>query len=546
MSRRRSSGIALALLSFVIYACTIFVLPQVQDARYCCEQSSIAAAFSNIMYGTPLGSLYSSVFDYFVERLNEPLERTLEQAQTPGAGLPVSPAGELFKTTRDGNGIGYPLVATAAFRLFGMHAWGLMLTMLILMAVSAAAFLVRFSGAAFAVIVTLYFSALTVMLFTPLVWDPPFAINITVGGIRYFSLIAVLPLFHILFELVHSRATLPALRRRNVMLLGLQTAILVLAILVRGSALSLIGAIALVWLALAWRHGREPGRLRMLCGNLAVMVLVSVAALAAIAASVPRDYLIEGRFGTVIWQRVTESLGVNPAWPFAGVNDMFDCKGYLPKGFLIGPDDNNGICIWLDYVYKHDIPIDTIGDKTFGTRYETALREAFFKVAARYPGEVLKTFLYYKPLFIISSIAYSMRFNFEGDQAMSARALPADRPMIVAYPPAARWLLLVSLAIALVSFIVGPTGMPELRQIAGVTLLSALFTAPPYLAAWAQPHTSGDLLLYCLFTIGLATGATLIWVWSALRGRTMLMALVAYFWANAAVMAGAIVLLQKF
>ena len=172
-ARRNSMfAVALAVLAFVIYACTVLTLPQVRNSPACCELSGIAAAISNIMYGTPLGSLYSGTFSYFDDRIHEPLSQTLEQAQIPGAGLPAIPSGTLYATTRDGNGIGYPLVATAAFRLFGIHAWALQLTMLLLMAVSAAAFLWRFPSAAFAGVVTLYFTALTVMLFTSVVWEP--------------------------------------------------------------------------------------------------------------------------------------------------------------------------------------------------------------------------------------------------------------------------------------------------------------------------------------------------------------------------------------
>ncbi len=47
-NRRRFLSVALAALTFVIYGCTIFSLPQVRDARYCCEQSSFAAAVSNV------------------------------------------------------------------------------------------------------------------------------------------------------------------------------------------------------------------------------------------------------------------------------------------------------------------------------------------------------------------------------------------------------------------------------------------------------------------------------------------------------------------
>ena len=195
-------AVALAVLALVIYACTVFTLPQVRNSLACCKSSGIAAGISNIMYGTPLGSLYSGTFSYFDDRIYQPLSQTLEQARKPGVGLPAIPSGTLYTTTRDGNGIGYPLVATAAFRLFGIHAWALQLTMLLLMALSAAAFLWRFPSAAFAGVVTLYFTALTGMLFTSVVWEPRWQIQIAVGGVRFFSLVSVLPLFHILLTLV--------------------------------------------------------------------------------------------------------------------------------------------------------------------------------------------------------------------------------------------------------------------------------------------------------------------------------------------------------
>ena len=505
--------VALAVLAFAIYACTVLTLPQVRNSPACCEPSGVAAAISNIMYGTPLGSLYSGAFDYFIERTNEPLSQTLEQAQLPGTGLPATPSGALYATTRDGNGVGYPLVATAAFRLFGMHAWALQLTMLLLMALSAAAFLWRFHSAAFAGVVTLYFTALTVMLFTSLVWDPHLQIQIAVGGVRYFSLVSVLPLFHILLTLVDPRPSPRETATRDAMLLALQTVILLLTVLVRGSTLPQVAAIALVGMVLAWKHRRNAEWLRALLGKFAVIGLASVASVSAIAVAVPPDYLAEGRFGPTIWERVTQGLGTNPAWPFPGVNDMFDCKAFIPQGLRPGTGDDNGHCIWFDYVLKHHIPIETAADKVLGSSYETAMREAFFKIAARYPADVLNTFIYYKPKRIVTSISASMIFNFGGDQ--SRARLPAGAG-VVPYPPLAIALLFASLAVALVHFGIGAVSTAELSRIVGVTLLLAAFTLPTYFAAWANPATSADLLLYCLFGLGLAVGAMLVAARSAL------------------------------
>src|SRR4029077_3339168 len=224
-ARRRSRlAVALAFLAFVIYACTVFTLPHVRNSLSCCEQSGVAAAISNIMHGAPLGSVYSGTFSYLIGRIDEPLSQTLEQAQGPGAGLPTTPSGTLYATTRDGNGVGYTLVATAAFRLFGVHAWALRLTMLLLMALSASAFLWRFHSAAFAGVVTLYFSALTVMLFTSLTWEPRWAMEIAVGGVRYFSLVSVLPLFHIVLALIDPCPPRRETTARDAALLALQTA----------------------------------------------------------------------------------------------------------------------------------------------------------------------------------------------------------------------------------------------------------------------------------------------------------------------------------
>jgi hypothetical protein len=311
-------------------------------------------------------------------------------------------------------------------------------------------------------------------------------------------LLGILPIFRILLELMGSDATEAAPRKSDKISLGMQVVILTLVILVRGSALPLLGAIVLLWLALAWRQRRLPGALRVLVNKGMVMGLVGLGALVTVAVSVPSSYLREGRFGTVIWMRVTESLGVNPAWPFPGVNDMFDCRGYVdPPVMRPSISDANGACMFVDYIIKHKLPAPT-ADGLYGNLYETAMREAFFKIAARYPGEVLKTFAYYKPLWIVQSIKGDLRFDFQR------------------YPRSAIALLLGSLGVVLFFFSVATVAAPEFRRIAGVTLLSALFTLPAYLAAWAAAHTSADLLLYCLFAAGMVVGSIIMLLRAAL------------------------------
>jgi len=120
---------------------------------------------------------------------------------------------------------------------------------------------------------------------------------------------------------------------------------------------------------------------------------------------------------------------------------------------------------------------------------------------------VLKTFIYYKPQHIVSSIRRSMRFNLAGDQS---RARDPAGPRVVPYPPLAIGLLFVSLAVALVHFGIGAVSTAEQSRVVGVTLLLAAFTLPTYFAVWASPPTAGDLLFYCIFGLGLAVGAMLV------------------------------------
>ena len=142
------------------------------------------------------------------------------------------------------------------------------------------------------------------------------------------------------------------------------------------------------------------------------MGLTALVMLAGIALWVPDNYIKQGRFGTVIWHRITLSLGVDQAFPYPGVREMFPCEKYVPEGIQPGTPDRNGHCMWLAYAIEHHIPIDTIATQTYGGRYEAGLRDAFFRIAGRYPMQVLKVFLFVKPKYIFWSIGASLVFDF--------------------------------------------------------------------------------------------------------------------------------------
>jgi hypothetical protein len=496
-------GVLLAVVSFAIYACTVFALPQVLKNAYPCERSSIAAAATNFLFGTRPGTVDPRLLEHYLAASNfsEPLQQVLDETRV---ALPWDgrASHNLLKTISDGNGVGYLVFATMAFRLFGLHAWALLALMLVLMAISAIAFLRRFGGE-FAGVVVLYFGVLTAMLFTPLVWDPSYSPQIPVGGIRYFPLLTVLPAFHLLLEILDHEGPRQSVARLYYGWLAVQAVILGVAALVRGNAIALVGVIALVLLVVAWKNRRNPGRLRVLRGKATIMAVAGLGLTGAIALTLPQNYLTEGRFGTVVWHRITESLGTNPSFPFPGVDAMFDCKQYVSEGIQPGYPDRNGHCIFVDYLLKHDIPIERANPELYGSRYETALRDAFFKIASRYPREVLVTFAYYKPMYILASLQRSLVPNFNGDQSWALN--PMGHP-VTPYPLVSMGLLLSGLAIMAMSIVIIPLAGQDWRQIAVLGLISALWTIPPYLAVWAVPYTAADLLFYCLFlaVLGLA------------------------------------------
>jgi hypothetical protein len=45
--------------------------------------------------------------------------------------------------------------------------------------------------------------------------------------------------------------------------------------------------------------------------------------------------------------------------------------------------------------------------------------------------------------------------------------------------------------------------------VAGATALLTAFSIIPYIAVWAMPHTTADLLLLCIFALGLGAVAAI-------------------------------------
>jgi hypothetical protein len=391
-----------------------------------------------------------------------------------------------------------------SMRLLGLHTLSIVLAMLTLMGVSAMVFSWRFLDRR-AVVVILYFSSLTIMLFTPLVWQPAYSLNMTIGGIRYFSLVAILPAFHLLLECADSRGSGSRMTGGTFGAMSVQVVVLVLAILVRNSAAPIVAAVGAGCFLVAWLARREPGATTRTLRKATYMTIVGTAFVGLLMLSVSKDYLRNGRFTETVWHRIFVSLGLNPAWPYGNVREMFDCSRYIPEGLVSGGDDRNGHCIWMDYAIRHNIPVASAVTMTYDREYDKALREAFFKILRLYPREVLETFFYEKPQYIVWSIAQSLDIKLVGVQ------------------PALRWLLVASLVNLLAFTLLSPISSSNSHLIiAGATILLAAFSTLPYIAVWAMPHTSGDLLLLSLFGLGLTATAIFERIRSMLLPRSVL------------------------
>ena len=135
------------------------------------------------------------------------------------------------------------------------------------------------------------------------------------------------------------------------------------------------------------------------------------------------------------------------------------------------------------------------------------MREAFFTVAARYPADVLKTFIYYKPLYIVSSIRRSMRFNLAGDQS---RARDPAGPRVFPYPPLSDRSAVCFACCRAGSFrhwrgVDGGAVAGRERH----AFIGGVHVADLFRGLGIAVHRR-DLLFYCIFGLGLAAGAMLV------------------------------------
>jgi hypothetical protein len=496
--------IVLAIASFVIYATAVLMLGQHRNIPFLPEREAFAAAVSTTHFGAPLGTMYSGLRAR-IRDPNTPLEPALKQATDgkiePGIVLPYG--------GMDGNGVGYIVLVTGAMLIFGATTACPILAMLALMGVSGTAFLWRF-GSENALVIMLYFLGLTLLLFTPVVWEPRVAPEIPIGGIRYFSVVGMLPAFYLAAEFVDVAALRKGIRWLRFSLLALQAIILMLAILTRTSNLGLLAGLGLIWLYSMLRGRRDGYGIRLQLGKGAAVALAAGGFVALILALLPPRYLGEGRVTGVAWHRALMSLGINPKWPFGNLREIYDCDypdlwalatGIWTPGQRLQPGllDANGVCVWIHYAHTHNIRAHPVELASM----ESAEREAFFSVVKLYPRQVWDTYFHYKSSMLAAEIEQALYPKFD----------------LSKYTPMLRGLFWAAFAV-LLAFLLTPSIAPEpngsLRFI-GITVLFALSAFPGYYIAWPGTAQTFELKLYVLLVFGAVLNALAAWVTRSIK-----------------------------
>jgi hypothetical protein len=477
----------LAVVSFFLYA--IVALNQgYQTATagsqyYNIERSSMAAAVSHIVYGAYIGAVYRGIYVFMIQ-FDGPVEEKLERAADGDV-----PTEDLMGHTSDGIGVGYVLFTTLAMRLFGLHSISLVAGFLCLVSLAALAFLLRFKDGR-ALIVLLYFFSLTAMLITPMGSNELAVGQVPIGGYRFFSLLAVLPLMHIILDFIEEDIN-PHLVPERRILLALQAIILALTFAVNAAITYAVFPLACIMVVLITLRQRLKPNLFSLAKKIGVMLLVGGVAYGFFVELSPRAYRVDGFVGDLFWHRLFVSYGANPDWPFGNLNEVYSaCKKGIPRGLVPGLVDQNGHCVWVVYNEEHSLPPSKISAELYSRAYEVVMRKAFFSVLFAYPREAIWTFFYYKPLLLLDTIQEIFEVQ------ISATVLSVAVAAQIA-------LLLMFGGLAL-----NPGSSRVVLTMAGVLALAAASTCGLYIAAWSNVYNSGDLVCYFFMLIGLVFSFT--------------------------------------
>jgi hypothetical protein len=485
---RRHEGllVLLALASFVLYAAGVVMLHQNRAPGWSLEASgALPAAVSHWVYGTPFGAMEHDVWLKF----EHPGDASVQDVLAMAASKSIPP-GLVDSTTLDGGGAGTNVFVTIATGLFGIKLSSLVKLYLVIVGVSAVAFMLRFPDRRLFALL-LYFLVATVMLLTPL-GSSDLAVDQTpIGGQRYFVMAAILSALYIFFEIIDRGAGAGSRRTlANAALLLLQALLLFGALLVRSSAGYLLGVLFVVWLWRLYRERRQPDQRRTLLRTGAV-VAAAFGVYCVFAATALSAYVHNGRIFGNVWHRAFISFIFHPDWPFGNLRQVYDCTRYIPEGLNRQNMDRNGHCVWLVYPPNATRPLGDVIAGTYDGEYEKALRQAFFYVASHYPRQTFELYAIYKTALVENTMQLARHALFKLYRAPVAKAFFA---------------LAAAQLLVFVAFMVAVARVERTVVDPPLVIFALFFVAsiPPLYVAWSTLATATDMifLLYSSALLG--------------------------------------------
>jgi len=400
MNLRRYALFACLAAVFFGYAYSLLSIRQYETASFAPETDCIGAGVSFSHYGTRIGTIGEEVFST-IRTANVPFRELITKVVTEN-----KPLTHIKPRANDGNGIGCPIFSSLSMGLFGTNLKALNLGVIALIGLSLIGFATRFPDRRLlAPAITLL--AITIMLLTPLTTNETYAGQISIGGLRYFIIVALIPAMHLFFEVFEKQT----LTRKTKALIFLQMLILVLAIFVRSTPSYLMWP---VWafLIYTWLSTKQQIPKKAALKRLGGFAGLFLGLHLFYTFSMPLAYVSAGQITGGIWQRVIGSFSLHPEWPFPGLHDQYDCTRVFDVGLSVqsGPDRNNH-CLWLGIAENQKRPLNEVNNELYSRAYESGLRGVFFDVLHQYPQKTLELFFYYKPIKLLPMLQEAYQFN---------------------------------------------------------------------------------------------------------------------------------------
>ena len=495
----------------LVYLAAVLISHPYTSSDYNIETADcLPAALSHLEYHAPWGEMNPVLLQDFLKTSSGQASIGSAFAAVHNPSVVSAPPAS-YKLELDGNGVGCLVFASVMLKVMGFGPYVFTYGFLLLVVLSAVAFLLRFRDSR-ALMMTVVFGALTILLLTPLSTSTWGLDQAPLGGFRYFVAAATLPALHIYFETTDRTSRIGRTRYLDLTFLGLQTLLLAVVIMVRSEASALVLGLLIVWGVRLWRGRHDRPRLRQTFTKVAVVLLVAsvyAVALTGWFVNTPlRKYPILGTVG----HRSVISLGANPYWPFPGIRQMYPCQEAIPAGIVPGIVDQNGACIWASYELAHGKSLDAFytPNNLYDDEYEVIVLGAFFHIVRKDPVDVLVTYLFYKPKLIV-------------DVAGTPFHLQAGRAGVPAVASIAEIALLAGFVVELRRRrLLGSTrtSSDHVRPLWKPFALFLVCTLVPYIEAWCSVQDGTALFLYELTgvllvgAIGLEAVLDHQWWWS--------------------------------